>query len=121
MPSQGNVKFEQEKKLYENRKAAGLCAHCGVRPPYRWMVSCLPCRRRFRTYERRYMHRQQAMKRQGIVRLLCVNCGVRALILCTQCAAHLCDTCYDVGEGRCRDCLVVIEALEPEAQDYDSL
>ena len=30
----------------ENRKAAGLCAHCGDRPPYPGFVSCLDCRRR---------------------------------------------------------------------------
>jgi hypothetical protein len=33
-------------------------------------------------------------------------CGARALILCTDCQACLCDTCYDVGEGRCQACLL---------------
>jgi hypothetical protein len=31
-------------------------------------------------------------------------CGNRALILCINCQAELCDRCYDLGEGYCDDC-----------------
>jgi hypothetical protein len=95
---------ESNKALYHQRKAAGLCAHCGDRPPYPDFVSCLECRREFRTYQQRYTFKLRAMKQQGLEILRC-PCRKRAMVLCIQCQAPLCDTCYDLGEGRCSLCL----------------
>lgn len=95
----------QRRSLYLARKEAGLCTRCGKSKPYPGMVACLDCKKRLRTYERRYLFKLRAMKEQGLTILRC-PCGTRAMILCTDCQAPLCDTCYDVGEGRCADCLL---------------
>lgn len=94
------------KTKYLDNKANGKCAHCGDRPPAPGMVSCLNCRKRFRTYRQRYDGKQRAMKQQGLVIVRC-PCRKRAMVLCIQCQAPLCDTCYDLGEGRCIACLDV--------------
>ena len=67
------------------------------------MVSCLECRKRFRLYRQRYDYKMRAMKKQGLTIIHC-PCRKRAMVLCTQCQAPLCDTCYDLGEGRCGEC-----------------
>ena len=100
-----------QKARYEARKAAGLCAHCGDRPPYPGFVSCLECRREFRTYQQRYEYKLREMKRQKLEILRC-PCRKRAMVLCTQCQAPLCDTCYDLGEGRCGACVEDASAQE---------
>ena len=94
---------QAEKTLYQQRKAAGLCAHCGDRPPYPGFVSCLDCRREFRTYQQRYEYKLREMRRQGLQILRC-PCRKRAMVLCLVCQAPLCDTCYDLGQGRCGEC-----------------
>jgi hypothetical protein len=91
------------KALYTRRKAMGLCAHCGAREPYPGMVSCLECRKEFRIYQQRYAFKLRAMKAQGLEIVRC-PCRKRALVLCIQCQAPLCDTCYDLGEGCCSAC-----------------
>ena len=103
MALRGIEKQQYAKNLYETRKAAGLCAHCGDRPPYPGFVSCLDCRREFRTYQQRYTYKLREMRRQGLEIVRC-SCRKRAMVLCTQCQTPLCDTCYDVGEGRCSAC-----------------
>jgi hypothetical protein len=92
-----------EKALYEKNKAAGLCAYCGQRPPYPGFISCLECRCAFRTYQQRYNFKLRAMQQQGLEIVRC-PCRKRAMVLCIQCQAPLCDTCYDLGEGRCSAC-----------------
>ena len=104
MPSNWSKYYAQQKTLYASRKAAGKCAHCGDRPPYPGSVSCLECQKRFRLYRQRYTYKMKAMKQQGLVIVRCA-CRKRAMVLCIECQAHLCDACYDVGEGRCIACL----------------
>jgi hypothetical protein len=94
------------KTRYADNKASGKCAHCGERDPYPGMVSCLACRKRFRLYRQRYNFKVRAMKQQGLTIVRC-PCRKRAMVLCIQCQAPLCDTCYDLGEGRCSGCLDV--------------
>jgi hypothetical protein len=94
----------QRTKLYTERKAQGLCAYCGKRPPYAGSTACLPCRTRLRTYSQRHGRRMKALQQQGLTIVRCA-CRTKAMVLCTQCQAPLCDTCYDVGEGHCRICL----------------
>ena len=98
-------KAAQGKAKYERDKAAGKCPHCGVRDPYPGMVSCLECRGRHRRYARLWRARQRAMRKQGRDVLRC-HCRKRAKVLCIQCQASMCDTCYDLGEGRCVECLL---------------
>ena len=93
----------RQKVRYDECKEQGLCPHCGQRRPHPTMVSCLECRARHRRYARLYRARQREMRRQGITELRC-GCRKRALVLCTQCQSPLCDTCYDLGEGRCSEC-----------------
>jgi hypothetical protein len=44
------------------------------------------------------------MKREGLTIIRC-QCRKKAMVLCIQCQAPLCDTCYDLGEGQCQLCL----------------
>ena len=104
-PSQDKACHRQR---YAQRKAAGLCPYCGTQPPHTGYAACIACRKRFRVYSERYVHKKREMRRQGLKYVYC-QCRKRALILCTRCQAPLCDTCYDLGEGCCQDCLV----LEP--------
>jgi hypothetical protein len=103
MALRGAAKQAYRKDVYDQRKADGLCPHCGERPPYEERVSCLPCRKRFRVYSQRYTGKQREIRRQGIEILRC-PCRKRAMVLCIVCQAPLCDTCYDLGEGCCREC-----------------
>jgi hypothetical protein len=98
-----------KRQAYAQRKAAGLCPYCGERPPYAGSTACIPCRTRLRTYSQRHQRRRKALKREGVTILRC-PCRKKAMVLCIQCQAPLCDSCYDVGEGRCRDCLVAAQA-----------
>lgn len=91
------------RRRYQERKDAGLCPRCGERPPYEDRVACLECRKEFRIYQQRYDFKIKAMKAQGIEIIRC-PCRKRAMVLCIQCQAPLCDTCYDVNEGRCPAC-----------------
>jgi hypothetical protein len=92
-----------QRERYAEAKAAGLCPHCGKQPAHDTMVTCLDCRARHRRYARLYRARQREMRRQGITEVRC-PCRKRAVVLCVQCQAPLCDTCYDLGEGRCSAC-----------------
>jgi hypothetical protein len=104
-----------EQKRYATRKAQGLCPYCGKRPPYAESTACLPCRKRLRTYSRRHWRRTKALKQQGLSIIRCA-CRKKAMVLCIQCQAPLCDTCYDVGEGHCRGCLAAAHAPQDAAQ-----
>lgn len=95
-----------QRTRYAQLKSAGVCPHCGKRPPYDTMVSCLHCRGKQRRYNRLFRMRQRELRRQGIQELRC-HCHKRADILCIACQAPLCDTCYDLGEGKCRTCVDV--------------
>jgi hypothetical protein len=98
------VDARRRQKIYTERKAQGLCPYCGKRPPYPGSAACIPCRTRLRTYSQRHHRRRQALKREGLTIVRC-QCHKKAMVLCIQCQAPLCDTCYDVGEGDCRACL----------------
>ena len=98
------VALQSARERYAARKARGLCPHCGKRKPYPGMVSCLACRKRHRGYAQDFRGRERAKIRQGIALVHCA-CDKRALIMCIDCQAPLCDTCYDLGEGRCEECL----------------
>jgi hypothetical protein len=107
MPS-GVKKYQEQnaahqREQYHRSKAEGKCPHCGTRNPYPGMVSCLECRARHRRYARLHRMRQREMRKQGITEVRCA-CRKRAMVLCIQCQTPLCDTCYDLGEGCCREC-----------------
>jgi hypothetical protein len=93
----------KERQQYHNRKAQGLCPHCGKRRPYPGMVSCLDCRKRHRGYTMHFNDRQRELKRQGLTILRC-PCRKRAFVVCRQCEAPLCETCADAGGGLCGTC-----------------
>lgn len=65
-PETRKTDLQTQKETYHQRKADGLCPHCGERKPYQTMVSCLPCRARHSRYSRHYNHRQREMRRQGL-------------------------------------------------------
>jgi hypothetical protein len=117
MPPRTTAQFEANRQnrrgRYAAHKAQGKCAHCGERPPYEGFVSCLPCRAKFRDYQRHYTYRQREMRRQGLLpskpEPVRCQCGANPLIACEHCQTPLCDTCFDVGEGQCRDCYEVVE------------
>jgi hypothetical protein len=102
----------RQRERYARDKALGKCPHCGARPSHDTMVTCLECRAKHRRYARLYRIRQREMRKQGITEVRC-PCRKRAVVLCMQCQAPLCDTCYDLGEGRCSGCLDPVSALAP--------
>jgi len=97
------------KAKYAAKKTEGKCPHCGTRDPYPDMVSCLLCRARHRRYARLWRAREREKRKQGLAEVRC-SCRKRAVVLCIQCQAPLCDTCYDVGEGCCTACCVSEES-----------
>jgi hypothetical protein len=59
-------KYEKSRQAYAAKKAQGLCPRCGKRPPFDGRSRCVMCATRMRSAHRRYTHRQQAARRQGL-------------------------------------------------------
>jgi hypothetical protein len=57
------------KQLYHLRKTAGLCPHCGKRPPHQHFASCLQCKAKHRVYRWHYGTKEKNRRRLGLPRL----------------------------------------------------
>lgn len=79
----------RHKKMYENRKAAGICVYCGKKPAVSGKVACAMCAKRDAK-----RHRERNRKAGKLPRYMfgdgyhCVICGKNVS------GGKLCDKCY---------------------------